>query len=377
VNEPSKSPFRPFSGTFRDRLAPDYFAEKSSVFSRLVSRTHDHFWDPADPAYIDFTTPFDMAVKSVMPFETVPELRTRVAEQLTPSQRIAFANDSAYWWLSGFLHGEQGALYMAVSLCESLRDPGVIEYAANQAREEARHVTAFTNYIESRWGAPLPVNPVFQKLLTDIVTADKIHRKIVGMQVLVEGLAMGFMAQLYKSSNDPVLVRLAQLVMTDETFHHKAGKLWAEHSLPDLSPEDSDDAEDWALQCFQGLMFNVFNPSQKQNLYRKYGLDMETVREQLRGIYTEEARRQEMSDTYSVFRILVRTLMGSGIVTGRTRAEYSKWVDLDALGGDAADPVEDAITADGLAFLKSVNDRKKHRHKPTGQTSAPVGARHG
>lgn len=364
MTEPQSSPFRPFSGIFQDRLVPGYFTDKSSILAKFVSRTHDHFWDPNDPAYIDFNTPFDMATQPIMPFDTVPELRGPIGDRLTPAQRVGFANDSAYWWLSGFLHGEQGALYMAVSLCESLRDPGVIEYAANQAREEARHVTAFTNYIQARWGAPQPVNPVFEQLLTAIVTADKIHRKIIGMQVLVEGLAMGFMAQLYKKSNDPVLVRLAQLVMTDETFHHKAGKLWAEHDLPGLSPEDRDDAEDWALHCFQGLMLNVFNPSQKQHLYQKYGLEMDSVREELKNLYTDDARRKELSNAYSVFRITVRTLVGSGIVTERTRAAYGKWVDLDALSAESVDPVEEAITADGLAFLKDVNDGKKHRHKP-------------
>jgi hypothetical protein len=154
MSKQTKSPFRPFSGVFQDRLAPSYFVDKSSVLTDFVSRTHDHFWDPNDPSYINFNAPFDMQAQSVMPFDTVPELRSRVAEHLTPGQRIAFANDSAHWWLSGFLHGEQGALYMAVSLCDSLCDPGVIEYAANQAREEARHVIAFTNDIKSRWGAP-------------------------------------------------------------------------------------------------------------------------------------------------------------------------------------------------------------------------------
>ena len=369
VIEPTKSPFHSFRGSFQDRLEPDYFADRSNILANFVSRTHDHFWDPNDPAYIDFNVPFDMQSQSVMPFDTVPELRSSIADLLTPVQRIAFANDSAHWWLSGFLHGEQGALYTAVALCDSLHDPSLVEYATNQAREEARHVIAFSNYIQSRWGTPEQVNPVFEKLLTSIVTADKIHRKIIGMQVLVEGLAMGFMAQLYKRSNDPVLVRLAQLVMTDESFHHKAGKLWTEHALPDLSPEDRDDAEDWALRCFQALMFNVFNPSQKQHLYKKYSLDLELVRTQLRSVYTDDVRRQEMADTYSVFRILTKALMNSGVVTDRTRSEYGKWVDLEALTLDTSDAIEDAITSDGLAFITSINNLKKHRHKPVELTA--------
>lgn len=362
-------PFRVFHGSFPDRLAPSAFLNRSNIFADIVARTHDHFWDPNDSAYIDFSEPFDMGEQSIMPLEMVPELRSGIAQKLTPRQRIAFANDSAHWWLSGFLHGEQGALYLAVSLCESLRDPHAIEYATNQAREEARHVSAFTRYIESRWGEPLPVNPVFGALLTEIVSAHQIHRKIIGMQVLVEGLAMGFMAQLYKKSNDPVLVRLAQLVMTDETFHHKVGKLWTQYGLPELSVEDRNDAEDFAFECFQSLVFKVFNPEQKEAMYEKYGLDTAEVRAELKNVYSDQARRDEMANSYSVFRLLVRTLVGSGIVTERTRADYGLWVDLDTLGTEAANPVEDAITAEGLAFLRNVNDKRKHRHKPAAQSA--------
>lgn len=361
-------PFRAFQGSFPDRLTPGFFLDRSDIFTDIVARTHDHFWDPNDSAYIDFDVPFDMSGRSIMPLEMVPEMRSGIAQKLTPQQRISFANDSAHWWLSGFLHGEQGALYLAVSLCESLRDPNAIEYATNQAREEARHVSAFTRYIQSRWGAPLPVNPVFGALLTDIVTAQQIHRKLIGMQVLVEGLAMGFMAQLYQKANDPVLVRLAQLVMTDETFHHRMGKLWTQYGLPELCEEDRNDAEDFALECFQSLVFKVFNPEQKQDLYQKYGLATDEVRAELQNIYADQARRDEMANSYSVFRLLVRTLVGSGIVTERTRGDYGRWVDLDTLGTEADHPVEDVITAEGLAFLKTVNAKRKHRHKPAQPT---------
>lgn len=367
----TNSPFTSFSGTFQDRLRPSYFLEKSNIFNKMISLTHEHFWDPNDPAYINFNAPFDLSKYPVMPFETVPELCSPLAEKLTASQKISFANDSAHWWLSGFLHGEQGALSLSISLCELFQNPNAIEYAANQAREEARHVAAFTNYIQSRWGDPLPVNSVFGALLNEIVLSKQIYRKIVGMQILVEGLAMGFMASLYAKANDPVLTRLAQLVMTDETFHHKAGKLWAEYDLPELSVEEKNDAEDWALKCFQGLMFNVFNPSQKEHIYRKYGLSVEEVRAHLKTTYTEEVRRKEMSDFAGVFRILVKTLLKSGIVTDRTRSMYTKWVDLDSINDDQTEPIEDIITSEGVIFLDRINEKRKHRHKPEAVSALP------
>ena len=360
----NNSIFKKFNGKFQDRLLPEYFINRSNLFSEIVSRTHDHFWDPNDPIYIDFSQTFPLLEKPIMPFETVPELCSSLANKLTATQQIAFANDSTHWWLSGFLCGEEGALEPAISLCKTLHNPDAVEFATNQAREEARHVTAFTNYIQSRWNEPLPPSTAFQELLNDIVSSEFIHRKIVGMQILVEGLAMGFMASLYGKSNDPVLVRLAQLVMTDEVFHHKAGKLWATYGLPDLTEEEKTDAEDWAYECFQKLMFNVFNPTQKFHLYAKYGFDVEEVRIALRAVYTEDVRRQEIQDNLSVFRLVIKTLLTSGIVTDRTRAMYEKWINLSSIQADQSKSIEDIITSDGLAFLKRVNEsRKKQNHQ--------------
>src|SRR3546814_14745152 len=63
---------------------------------------------------------------------------------------------------SSILHGEQGALNLSASLCHVLKDQGAQEYAANQTREEARHVTAFARYIKARWGRPVECGPLLK-----------------------------------------------------------------------------------------------------------------------------------------------------------------------------------------------------------------------
>src|ERR1700685_4695072 len=148
-------------------------------------------------------------------------IKTAIGDKLDEKQKIKLVNSDVWWSFSSILHGEQGALSLSASLCHILRDPGAQEYAANQTREEARHVTAFAAYIKARWGTPLPCGPTLQDLLTELVLAPEVYKKIVGMQMLVEGLAMGAFATLYQKSNDPLLVKLCQLVMTDEAFHHK------------------------------------------------------------------------------------------------------------------------------------------------------------
>jgi hypothetical protein len=340
---------------FRGLLAVERYGNRLAIFDRMIAQTHDHFWDPGDPRYIDFDTPFDQTTTPIMPCDMVPELNSAVADRLNEGQKIQFANESARWWMSGFLHGEQGAFSLAVSLCDVLTDPGTLEYAANQAREEARHVRALSGYIHKRWETPLPASTVFLDLLERMVTAPELYRKIIGMQVLLEGLAMGFMAALHRRSNDPVLVRLSQLVLSDEAFHHKAGRMWAERALVEMPEAEREQAEDWALECFQTLMFNVMNPSQRRSIYDQLGLEEEWVRAALRESYDKETRRRELNDPDSAFRIMLRTLVRSGIVTDRTRHLYAQWVNLEELENESGGGAEMMIAAQGLDLLKNIN----------------------
>ena len=134
-------------------------AVRCAVLRRICANPApgDHFWDPMDPAYIDFSSPFDLETEYLMPPERMPELNSAVADRLDEKQKIRLSNENMRWQISAILHGEQAALSLSASLCHILKDPGAQEYASNQAREEARHVTGFGRYMDVRWGTPLPV----------------------------------------------------------------------------------------------------------------------------------------------------------------------------------------------------------------------------
>src|SRR5436189_2676792 len=173
---------------FEAMLELDRYGARSTAFDKIISATHDHFWDPLDKKYIDFDEPFDMATEALMPEEQTPLFRLPYVHETLkdPMQRVAFINHIQLRNFSSILHGEQGALNLSASLCHVLKDQGAQEYAANQTREEARHVTAFARYIRARWGEPTPCGPVLQKLLSDIIAAPEVYKKIIGMQMLVE-----------------------------------------------------------------------------------------------------------------------------------------------------------------------------------------------
>ena len=347
-----------------DAVAPDDFpammeveryGQRSTAFDKIISATHDHFWDPLDKKYIDFSEPFDHENTMIMPEEMIPEFRLPCFQNLSEKDKIRFANETARWSLSAILHGEQGALNLSASLCHILRDPGAQEYAANQTREEARHVTAFAKYVQARWGKPLPCGQTLATLLTDIVRAPEVYKKIVGMQMLVEGLAMGAFATLYARSNDPLLVKLTQLVMTDEAFHHKFGKIWADRTIPNLSEEEQNIIEDWAAECFQTLLFNLVNPEQKQIIYGDFGLNWQQVQLEMLEAFGDEDRREQMKEGTNIFRVLIKTLLKAGIITDRTKAFYATYVDMEELKGEGDRMIGDDIAEDGIRYLQKIN----------------------
>jgi hypothetical protein len=347
-----------------DAVAPDDFpamldveryGNRSTAFDKIISATHDHFWDPLDKKYIDFATPYDLSAELIMPERFYPIFHTRIGEKMSAQQKIDFASQATRWQLSAILHGEQGALALSASLCHILKDPGAQEYAANQTREEARHVTAFSAYIKSRWGTPLPAGDTLKNLLTEMVGAPEVYKKIVGMQMLVEGLAMGAFATLYQQAKDPLLVKLCQLVMTDEAFHHKFGKIWADRTIPKLTTEEHEIVEDWAAKCFQTLLFNLINSEQMKVVYDSVGIDWQDARAAIMEAFTDNDRREAMKQSANIFRVLIKTLLNAGIITERTKAFYGMYVDMDELKNEGERMVGDDIAEEGIQYLQTIN----------------------
>ena len=342
---------------FESMLDLDRYNNRSTAFDKIISATHDHFWDPLDPKYIDFSAPWDMQSQPLVSEDLNVALHTDYvkAKLNTPELRAQFVNKSLLYSFSSILHGEQGALNLSASLCHVLLDQGAQEYAANQTREEARHVTAFAKYIKARWGRPIQCSKVLQDLLGDVIASPEVYKKIIGMQMLVEGLAMGAFATFYQKLNDPLGRQLMQLVMTDEAFHHKFGKIWADRTIPKLSEAEHAIVEDWAAHCFQILLFNLVSPSEQTALYEEFGLDPAKVLEEIQAIATDEVRREDMKESTNIFRVLIKTLLNAGIITDRTRAFYGMYVDMEELKAEGDRMVGDDIAEEGIKYLQKIN----------------------
>jgi hypothetical protein len=340
---------------FPSMMDVDRYNARTTAFDKIISATHDHFWDPLDKKYIDFTAPFAVDKEYLVDPSQTPDLKTAIGDKLDERGKIRLVNMNAHWAFSSILHGEQGALSLSASLCHILRDPGAQEYAANQTREEARHVTGFSRYIQARWGKPVAVGPALGNLLTELVLSPLVWKKLVGMQMLVEGLAMGAFATFYKFGRDPLMVQLCQLVMTDEAFHHKFGKIWADRTIPHLSKDEAEKIEDWAWEVFNVLLFNLASPDQKSWIYRELGLDPAWCQSAFIEAMTDVNIRQDMQEASNIFRVLVKTLLKAGIITDRTRANYAAFIDMAELHAEGDRMIGDDIAEEGIRYLMKLN----------------------
>ena len=346
---------------FDAMIEVDRYARRTGAFDEIISATEDHFWDPLDPAYVDFSQPFDLREQTIMPRDFTIELNCAVADKLDEGQQIRLANQSTRFSLSQILHGEQGALSLSASLCHVLHDPGAVEYAANQAREEARHVTAFSKYVAARWDTPLPVGKTLGSLMNELVLAPEVYKKLIGMQMLIEGLAMGAFATLHSRTLDPVLRRTVQLVMTDEAFHHKFGRIWAKRTVPQLTEEEHVKVEDWAAQCFHKVFTNLVNAEQKKDIYPEFGLDWQWVRGAVMEAFTDADRRRMLKENTNIFRVLIKTLLHGGIITERTKHLYEAWVDLGELSREPEGVVGDDVAEAAIVELREINRGKRKK----------------
>ena len=348
---------------FAAMLNSDRYLDRASEFETLIARTNEHFWNPDDPDYIDFQQPAPVD-QPIVPFNQIPERRSAIWDTLDEGQQVNFANQTALLRISGILHGEQGALGASTGLADMLLDAGAQEYAANQAREEARHVHGFARYLDSRFGEVMPPSETLDRILKHIVGSNVIYEKLIGMQMVIEGLAMGVFASLYQDSNDPVLRRLCQLVMTDEAFHHRFGQIWARLNVPGVGEEIHMELEDYSRDIFEDLLLNLVGADQRRLLYQRCNIDPDFAVAAMEEAITDETRREFLRDGNNLFRTLIKTLYTAGLITDRTRPFYASWVDMDEIAGEGEWTVGQSIAEEGIADLKQINESKRSIIRP-------------
>ena len=216
--------------------------------------------------------------------------------------------------LSQIVHGEQGALLVASQLVSCAPTYNAKLYAASQTFDEARHVEVFNKYLQERIGWNYPVMPGLKALLDKILSDPRWDLKFIGMQIIIEGLALAAFNLAKQTSNDPVFRDMLYLIIRDEARHVTFGVNYLEEYLKNLS---QDELEERALFAYEACVV-MRGRLLSAEVYEKFGWDVEDA--------LEFQSKTDVTNNFQhlLFTRVVPNLSRIGLITEKVRPLYEE-----------------------------------------------------
>ncbi|MHB1137319.1 MAG: ferritin-like domain-containing protein [Microthrixaceae bacterium] len=170
-------------------------------------------------------------------------------EKWSDAEWLQVGIESQNWTLSQFLHGEQGALICTAKIVETVPWIDAKYYASTQVMDEARHVEVFAKYLDTKLSGHYPVNAHLKMLLDDIVNDSRWDMTYLGMQIMVEGLALAAFGFIHQLTTEPLLKQLLRYVMSDEARHVAFGVLSLQEYYEGLSDAEIFERQQFAFEA--------------------------------------------------------------------------------------------------------------------------------
>jgi hypothetical protein len=167
----------------------------------------------------------------------------------TDKEWLDFGIQNRKWTLSQFLHGEQGALLCTAKITETVPWYDAKLYASTQVVDEARHVEVFARYLDEKLGGGYQVNAHLRMLLDDIINDSRWDMTYLGMQVMVEGLALAAFGFMHQMTEEPLLKKLLRYVMSDEARHVAFGVLSLKEVYEGMTDAELKDRQEFAFEA--------------------------------------------------------------------------------------------------------------------------------
>tara|TARA_B100001029_G_scaffold97511_2_gene80135 strand:+ start:1751 stop:2890 length:1140 start_codon:yes stop_codon:yes gene_type:complete len=178
---------------------------------------------------------------------------------LPEEERLEYMRHDQAWTLSQFLHGEQGAMLVASQLVSCAPTYQAKLYAASQTFDEARHVEVFARYIKEIHGIEYPINKNLKALIDKILSDERWDLKFIGMQIIIEGLALAAFQTTKETSNCPLLRQLVHYVIRDEARHVTFGVNYLQEFLETLSEQEVEDRAMFAYEACVVMRARIIN----------------------------------------------------------------------------------------------------------------------
>jgi len=283
----------------------------------LYNRAKENQWNAAELAWdtpIDPSNPIiaaDHSQYGKMPF----------FQKLSDEQQQTFMAHSTAQMLSQFLHGEQGALLTAATVAHGVPDMKAKYYAATQTIDEARHVEAYDRYVE-KIAIHYPMVPWLKELIDTTLSTNNFCKVMIGMNMIVEGLALGAFNNMYKQTEEPLLKSITFNVMRDESRHVSFGHVYLTPTVAALHQDDREDLAQFAFDAVQILVRgqSAGTDSGFLKVLEVSGIDPQDF---MAGIQEAEqlgiARELPPGQIHSLNDLMMPALVRAGLVTARTK----------------------------------------------------------
>jgi P-aminobenzoate N-oxygenase AurF len=288
----------------------------------LYQKGKDKQWDAV--RRIDWGLEVDPYDVLGLPDESMSIYGTKYWDRLGPSNIADLRRHSAAWQFSQFLHGEQGAMVCAARIVQSAPDLDSKFYAATQTMDEARHAELYARFLQEKVGLVYPINGQLQALLNDTLNDARWDMPYLGMQVLIEGLALAAFGLLRDATSKPLPRQILAYVMQDEARHVAFGRMALRDYYKQLTEAELREREDFVIEgCY--LMRDRLRGDE---IWDNFGISRAEVRELTSDSDYNRAFRSLL------FSRLVPCVRDIGLWSERLQQAYADMGVLDAAKSD-------------------------------------------
>jgi hypothetical protein len=186
---------------------------------------------------------------------------------------VEFNMESKNWSLSQFMHGEQGALICTAKIVETVPWYDAKLYASTQVVDEARHVEVFARYLQEKLGGEYQINVHLRMLLDDIINDSRWDMTYLGMQVMVEGLALAAFGFQHQLTTEPLLKQLLRYVMSDEARHVAFGVLSLKEAYDQMTDKEIGERQEFAFEA----AIRMRDRFMQQEVWERMGVDTRDI----------------------------------------------------------------------------------------------------
>jgi len=314
----------------------------------LYQKGKDKQWDQVHR--IDWDLEVDPMDVLGLPDETIAIFGTPQWDRIKNDRKAVgeLKQHMTSWQFSQFLHGEQGAMICSARIVESVPDLDSKFYAATQTMDEARHAETYARFLQEKVGLLYPINEHLKSLLDDTLTDKRWDMPYLGMQVLIEGLALAAFGLLRDMTDRPLPKQILAYVMQDEARHVAFGRLALRDYYSQLTSKEKEEREEFVVEgCY--LMRDRFR---QQEVWANLGFDVE-----------ESMRSVEQSEYFRLFQSLlfsriVPCVKDIGLWGPKVQKAYADMGVLDMAGVDLAKLMkQDEDIAEQLDVEKAAEQR--------------------